>query len=167
WLDSVKGVVETWYPGQEDGNAVASVLFGDVNPSGKLPITFPKSMTDTPIQSAAQWPGITQYNDSVGPHSIYSEGLLVGYRWYDAKGIQPLFPFGYGLSYTSFGYSALSVTATATGATVSFTVTNTGKRQGSEVAQVYVGAPAASGEPPKQLKGFQKVSLEPGGSTRL
>jgi len=167
WLDSVKGVVETWYPGQEDGNAVASVLFGDVDPSGKLPITFPKSMTDTPIQSAAQWPGITQYNDSVGPHSIYSEGLLVGYRWYDAKGIQPLFPFGYGLSYTSFGYSALSVTATATGATVSFTVTNTGKRQGSEVAQVYVGAPAASGEPPKQLKGFQKVSLEPGASTRV
>jgi len=167
WLDSVQGVVETWYPGQEDGNAVASVLFGDVDPSGKLPITFPKSMTDTPIQSAAQWPGITQYNDSVGPHSIYSEGLLVGYRWYDAKGIQPLFPFGYGLSYTSFGYSALSVTATSSGATVSFTVTNTGKRQGSEVAQVYVGAPAASGEPPKQLKGFQKVSLEPGASTRV
>jgi beta-glucosidase len=167
WLDQVKGVVETWYPGQEDGNAAAAVLFGDVDPSGKLPVTFPKSLTDSPIQTSAQYPGVTQYNDTVGPHSIYSEGLLVGYRWYDAKGIQPLFPFGYGLSYTTFAYSGLSVKPTSTGATVSFTVTNTGSRTGAEVAQVYLGPPTAAGEPPKQLEGYQKVTLEPGASTRV
>jgi beta-glucosidase len=167
WLSQVSGVVEDWFPGQVDGDAIAPLLFGDVNFSGKLPLTFPKSLADDPLQSTAQYPGVTVDGDTVGPHSTYSEGLLVGYRWYDAKGIQPLFPFGYGLSYTTFAYSGLSVSSTASGASVSFTITNTGTRAGAEVAQVYLAMPAAAGEPPKQLKGFQKVSLNPGASTRV
>lgn len=160
WLGQVKSVVEAWYPGQEDGNAAASVLFGDVNPSGKLPQSFPASENDLPTQSAAQYPG-------VDGHASYSEGLNVGYRWFDAKNIAPLFPFGHGLSYTTFAYSGLSVAKTPRGASVSFTLANTGKRAGAEVAQVYVAAPAGSGEPPKQLKGFQKVLLNPGQSTTV
>jgi beta-glucosidase len=160
WLGQVKGVLEAWYPGQEGGNAAASVLFGDVNPSGKLPQTFPTSENDLPTRTAAQYPG-------VNGHAVYSEGMQVGYRWFDAKGITPLFPFGHGLSYTTFGYSGVSVARTADGARVSFTVTNTGHRAGSEVAQVYVAAPTAAGEPPKQLKGYQKLFLKPGESTTV
>ncbi|MCU1624894.1 MAG: glycosyl hydrolase [Frankiales bacterium] len=151
WLPAVRGVLETWYPGQQDGTAAAALLFGDVNPSGKLPYTFPKKIGDTPIRSAKQWPG-------VAGHSTYSEGLLVGYRWYDAQHITPLFPFGFGLSYTSYRYSHLRVAGT----TVSFDVTNTGKRAGAEVAQLYLSSPAAAHEPPKQLKGYRKVLLQPG-----
>jgi beta-glucosidase len=155
WLAAVKGVLETWYPGEQDGNVAASLLFGDVNPSGKLPYTFPKKLTDTPIQSTSQYPGV----DVEGvPHSKYSEGLLVGYRWYDAKHIVPLFPFGFGLSYTSFRYSGLHIAGT----TVSFDVTNTGTRAGAEVAQLYMSTPAPAHEPPKQLKGYRKVMLQPG-----
>ena len=160
WLSSVQGVVEAWYPGQEDGNATAAVLFGDVNPSGKLPMTFPRSAGDGPIKTAAQWPG-------VNGHSSYSEKLLVGYRWYDAKGVTPLFPFGYGLSYTTFRYANLAITPSAGGASVSFDLTNTGSRAGAEVAQLYVSDPAASGEPPKQLKGYRKVMLEAGQTMRV
>jgi beta-glucosidase len=167
WLGEVKGVVEAWYPGQEDGNAIASILFGDVNPSGKLPQTFPASENDLPTQTTAQYPGTAVAGDTVGPHATYSEGLDVGYRWYDAQNITPLFPFGYGLSYTDFGYSNVSVTQTTNGATVSFTLTNTGRRAGADVAQVYVDDPAVSGEPPKQLKGYQKVFLQPGQSSRV
>jgi beta-glucosidase len=160
WLNAVKGVLEMWFPGEQDGNAAAALLFGDVNPSGKLPYTFPKKMSDSPIQSTAQWPGV---NDANGiPHSTYSEGLLVGYRWYDAKHIAPLFPFGFGLSYSTFGYSNLRVTPTAQGAVVTFNVTNTGTRTGAEVAQLYLSSPAAANEPPKQLKGYDKVLLLPG-----
>jgi beta-glucosidase len=152
WVGQVKAIIEAWYPGQEDGNAIAPILFGDVNPSGRLPQTFPSTETELPTPStAADIP--------------YSEGLLVGYRWYDAKGKTPLFCFGHGLSYTKFGYSGLAVTATANGgASVSFTLTNTGGRAGAEVAQVYVGFPAAAGEPPRQLKGYQKVFVPAGGS---
>lgn len=167
WLNDVAGVVQTWFPGQEDGNALASVLFGDVNPSGKLPFSFPKSMADTWIKSAQQWPGVSKSGDGVGKHSTYSERLLVGYRWFDAKGVKPLFPFGFGLSYTTFTYSNLKVRATATGATASFTVTNTGARAGAEVAQLYVSMPQSTGLPPKQLKGYQKLELQPGGSRRV
>jgi beta-glucosidase len=164
WLDQVKGVLENWYPGQEYGNVVSALLFGDASPSGKLPITFPKSVADIPTQTPDQWPGVTGA-DGI-PHSRYSEGLLIGYRWYDAKGIEPLFPFGYGLTYTTFRFSGLSVkpVTTGQGATATFTITNTGTRPGAEVGQVYVGFPAVAGEPPKQLKGFQKVSLQPGQS---
>jgi beta-glucosidase len=155
WLGQVKSVIEAWYPGQEDGNAAAAVLFGDVNPSGKLPETFPVSENDLPTQTTAQYPG-------VNGHASYSEALQVGYRWYDSQNIAPLFPFGHGLSYTTFSYSGLRVSRTASGASVTMTITNTGTRAGAEVAQVYLAAPAAAGEPPKQLKGYQKVFLNPG-----
>jgi beta-glucosidase len=102
--------------------------------------------------------------DAVGPHSSYSEGLLVGYRWYQSRGIAPLFPFGYGLAYTSFSFSHLRVRARSGRVAVRFTVTNTGRRSGADVAQVYVGDPRSSGEPPEQLKGFARVFLRPGQS---
>jgi beta-glucosidase len=162
WLSKVKAVLETWYPGEQEGNAIAALLFGDVDPSGKLPYTFPKQMSDTPIHSAKQYPGVTG-QDGV-PQSNYSEHLLVGYRWYDAKHIQPLFPFGFGLSYTTFRYSRMHLHPTKAGATVQFRVTNTGTKAGAEVPQLYVFDPAAANEPPKQLKGYTKVLLDPGRS---
>jgi beta-glucosidase len=167
WAGQVQGILENWFPGQVDGDAIAPVLFGDADPSGKLPVTFPVKLSDDPLQSAAQYPGVTQAGDPVGPHSSYSEGLLVGYRWYDAKNITPLFPFGYGLSYTTFRYSGIAVTRAGSGASVSVTVTNTGSRGGAAVPEVYVGDPASVGEPPKQLKGFRRVALAPGQSATL
>jgi beta-glucosidase len=168
WLSRVQGLFEAWYPGQEDGNAIAALLFGDVNPSAKLPETFPKAQSDIPTQTAQQYPGT---NNAQGvPQSVYSEGLLVGYRWYDAKAIAPLFPFGFGLSYTTFGYSQLSLAPTHNGsalATASIEVTNQGARSGADVPQLYIADPPSVGEPPKQLKGFDKVSLDPGKSTRV
>ena len=162
WADAVQGIVENWYPGQEDGTAIAALLYGDVNFSGKLPVTFPKSLADVPAATTAQWPG---QNNTVQ----YSEGVNVGYRWYDAQNKTPLFPFGYGLSYTTFGYGNLAVSAPDAGGNVSvgFDVTNTGTRAGAEVAQVYVGQPATSGEPPKNLRGFQRVTLNPGQTQRV
>ncbi|MHB1935527.1 MAG: beta-glucosidase family protein [Acidobacteriaceae bacterium] len=162
WIEKVRGLVEAWYPGQEDGNAIAAVLYGDVNPSGKLPLTFPRSATEIPTGTIKQWPGV---NGS----SSYSEQLDVGYRWYDTHRVQPLFPFGYGLSYTTFKLSDLQVTPTRIGgggsdknARVSLKVTNTGKRAGAEVIQVYVEQPKKNGEPPRQLRGFTRVDLEAG-----
>jgi len=162
WLGSVAGVFEAWYPGQEDGNAIAALLFGDVNPSGKLPVTFPASLSQVPANTVAQWPGT---NGQVQ----YSEGLNVGYRYYDANNLTPLFPFGFGLSYTSFSFSNLSISSLPRGgaATVTATVTNTGSREGAEVAQLYVTDPAASGEPPKRLEGFARVDLQPGQSSTV
>ncbi|WP_269288214.1 glycoside hydrolase family 3 C-terminal domain-containing protein [Streptomyces sp. H39-C1] len=162
WLGQVQGVLEEWYAGQEVGNSVARLLFGDANPSGKLPVTFPASLADVPAHTAAQWPG-------TDGKVQYSEGLKVGYRWYDAGDVTPLFPFGFGLSYTTFAFSGLQVgTPDASGnTTVSATVTNTGSRAGAEIAQLYVGAPAATGEPARQLKGFQRVELQPGASRRV
>jgi beta-glucosidase len=167
WAGQVQGILENWFPGQVDGDAIAPVLFGDVDPSGKLPVTFPVKLSDDPLQTAAQYPGVTEAGDSVGPHSTYSEGLLVGYRWYDARNIAPLFPFGYGLSYTTFRYSGVNVTRTASGASVSFTVTNAGTRAGAAVPEVYVGDPASVGEPPKQLEGFRRVALNPAQSATV
>jgi len=156
WLDQVAGVFEGFYAGQQVGTAIAALLFGDANPSGKLPVSFPKSLADVPAHTTAQWPGA---NNQVQ----YSEGLKVGYRWYDAQNIAPLFPFGFGLSYTTFGFSNLQIGAMSGGnATVTATVANTGSRAGTEVVQVYVGAPAGLGEPPRQLKHFQRVTLAPG-----
>jgi beta-glucosidase len=164
WIDKVQGVVEAWYPGQEDGNAIAAVLYGDVNPSGKLPLTFPRSADQIPTSTTAQWPGV---NGS----STYSEKLDVGYRWYDAHQVQPLFPFGYGLSYTTFKVSDLRVTSaklvgvdSKMNVQVRVTVKNTGKRAGSEVIQVYVEQPEKNREPPRQLRAFTKVDLEAGQS---
>jgi beta-glucosidase len=168
WVNQVKGVIEAWYPGQDEGDAIASVLFGDVNPSGKLPQTFPRSAADLPLLShPSQYPGVTVAGDTIGPHSHYTEGLDVGYRWYDDHGISPLFPFGHGLSYTSFIYSNLQVVSAPSGggtAQVAFDVTNSGSRAGAEVAQLYVGAPSFNyaGEPLKQLRGYSRVALEPG-----
>ena len=151
WLSKVPAVLEAWYPGEEDGNVVADLLFGKANPSGHLTMSFPKSESDTPANTAAQYPGV---NGTVH----YTEGLQVGYRWYDAHNDTPLFPFGFGLSYTTFSFANLSASATS----VSVDVTNTGTRAGADVVQVYISAPASAGEPPKQLKGFLKVSLNPG-----
>ena len=157
WAGQVPAIVEAWYPGEEDGNAVAAVLFGDVDPGGRLPITFPRADADTPAHTPAQYPGVNGV-------ATYSEGLQIGYRWYDARHIAPLYPFGYGLSYTSFRYSHLDVSRPDRHGqvTVRLDVTNTGHRSGSTVAQVYVADPAAAGEPPIQLEGFQRVSLKPG-----
>lgn len=163
WIDKVPAVLEAWYPGEEDGNVVADVLFGDVNPSGKLPLTFPRVLTDVAANTSAQYPGV----DKV---AHYVEGLLVGYRHYDAKKIEPLFPFGFGLSYTTFDFKNLKVSRSSVPAqdlgaiTVEATLRNTGKRAGAEVAQLYIGYPASTGEPPHQLKGFQKLMLKPGQS---
>jgi beta-glucosidase len=164
WLNQVRGVLDMWYPGEQDGNAAAALLFGDVNPSGKLPLTFPKSLKQTPLRSARQWPGV---GGQQGPHSVYTERLLVGYRWYTTKHITPLFPFGYGLSYTKFRFSDLTVRPNRHGATASFAVTNVGDRAGAEVAQLYVSDPRAAREPPIQLKGYDKFDLQPGERQRV
>ncbi len=159
WLSSVAGVLEAWYPGQQDGTAIAALLFGDANPSGHLPVTFPQSLSQVPASTTAQWPG-------TGGTVQYSEGVNVGYRWYNANSLTPLFPFGFGLSYTSFSFSNLTVGTLAKGgaAAVTATVTNTGSRAGADVAQLYLSDPAASGEPPRQLEGFARVNLQPGAS---
>jgi beta-glucosidase len=160
WLGSVRSVVEAWYPGQTSGTALARVLFGDVNPSGKLPVTFPASDRQMPARSTVAYPGD-------GDDVYYSEGLLVGYRWYDATGRTPLFPFGYGLSYTSFRLSNLAVTRSGGRLVAKVTIKNTGRRSGAEVVQVYVGSPASSHEPPRRLEAYTKVSLTPGQSRRV
>ena len=163
WVNQVASVVDAWYPGESNGTALAAVLFGQVDPSGHLPVTFPTDLSQVPASTPAQFPGV---NGQVQ----YSEGIDVGYRYYDAKNETPLFPFGYGLSYTKFSFSHLVVTpqdVRSDQVTVSATVTNTGKVAGSEVAQVYLGDPAVAGEPPRQLKGFQKVTLQPGQSTTV
>jgi beta-glucosidase len=164
WLDKISGLIEAWYPGQEDGTAIAAILYGDVNPSGKLPLTFPRTADEIPTSTAAQWPG-------VNGNSTYNEKLDVGYRWYDAHDVQPLFPFGYGLSYTTFKLRDLRVTPAKlsgmdlkTNVQVDIQIKNTGKREGAEVIQVYVEQPAKNGEPPRQLRAFKKVDLRAGQS---
>lgn len=162
WLDQVSAVLEAWYPGEEDGNVVADLLFGAVNPSGKLPMTFPKTEKEVPASTPEQYPG-------VNGNATYSEKLLVGYRWYDAKKVEPLFPFGFGLSYTTFTFANLEVSPFAADRrmTASVDIANTGARPGADVIQVYVSAPAAVGEPPQQLKGFAKVMLKPHETRRV
>ncbi len=187
WADQVHAILEAWYPGEEDGNAVADVLFGNYNPSGKLPMTFPKNLEDVPASTPAQYPGsgpVAPYIEGyeydlakkeapgIGGVAHYSEGVLVGYRHYDAKGITPLFPFGHGLSYTGFSYKDLKVSPNEVSrdgkheptVSVDLNISNTGSVEGAEVVQLYVGMPATSTvpQPPKQLKGFQKVMLKPG-----
>ena len=155
WLDKVAGVIEALYPGQEAGSSIARVLFGDVNPSGRLTMTFPKDQSQGPATFFTQYPGD-------GQTANFEEGVFVGYRWYDARKQEPLFPFGFGLSYTTFAYSGLVVSKSGDKTTVKVTVTNTGRVQGAEVVQLYIGCPAAAEEPPKQLRGFDKVRLKPG-----
>lgn len=167
WLDKVPAVLEAWYPGQEDGNIVANLLLGIVNPSGKLPISFPTQEREAATATPAQWPGIDP--DGAGPLPLtatYSEGLEMGYRWYDAQGIDPVFAFGYGLSYTNFEISKLAISQTISDGIkpfdVSFSVKNTGNVAGAEVPQVYLGLPESANQPPKRLVGFKKVMLAPG-----
>jgi len=170
WLDRVSAVLESWYPGIRGANAIAAILFGDVNPSGKLPITFPKSEADLPHPiETKQPPGpLTEMFPGFKVNTKqfdmdYSEGLKVGYKWYDAEDKTPLFPFGFGLSYTSFAYSDLKVVP-GDAPEVSFRVTNTGKRAGAETAEIYATLPESTQEPPRRLIGWQKVALEPGES---
>jgi beta-glucosidase len=160
WVDSVRGVIEAWYPGHEDGNAIAAILFGDVNPAGKLPLTFPRKADEIPTSTPQQWPG-------VNGTSTYSEKLNVGYRWYDATGHQPLFPFGFGLSYTTFRLSHLVITPRRLNNSAgpihgTVDVTNTGHRAGAEVVEAYISQPPSNGEPPRQLCAFAKVFLNAG-----
>ena len=162
WLGDVAGVFENWYGGGETGAATAALIFGKADPSGKLPVTFPVSLSQVPAQTTAQWPG-------TATGVVYSEGVDIGYRWYQSQNITPQFSFGYGLSYTKFAFSNLSVGAfNANGqATVTATITNTGSVAGADAAQLYVGDPAASDDPPEQLKGFQRVTLNPGASATV
>lgn len=157
WIGKCNALLEAWYPGEEDGLAVAEILFGKACPGGKLPVTFPESDEETPMQSVAQYPG-------TGTVAQYSEGLFVGYRWYDQNKVKPLFPFGYGLSYTHFKLSGMKMIRKGKGVQVSLKVENTGDREGSEVVQVYVGLPARVEDAPQQLKGFSRVELKAGES---
>jgi beta-glucosidase len=174
WLDQVSGVVEAWYAGSKGADAVANVLFGDVNPSAKLPMTFPRSEADLPHPTLVVPPPGAQGKEAVMRTGeakptfevSYDEGLKVGYKWYDAENKPVLFPFGYGLSYTTYGYSDLRVTA-GHEPTVRFTVKNTGSRAGAEIAEIYATLPAGSGEPPKRLVGWSKVQLNPGESKEV
>jgi beta-glucosidase len=158
WRDRVRGLLEAWYPGQEGGTAIARVLFGDADPGGRLPATFPASEADEPTAGDPEkYPGVAET-------VTYKEGVLVGYRWFDAHGLRPAYPFGFGRSYTTFAYDALRI-ATAGGVTVTADVTNTGTRSGVAVPQLYVGLPSPGRgivQPPRQLRGYTKLDLQPG-----
>jgi beta-glucosidase len=177
WLDKVSALLHTYYPGQEGGTAIAEVLFGKRNPEGKLPVSFDRSWSENPsaqyyypIQGADTALHVTETDgrkvDYVIPHVKYEDKLMVGYRYWTTTGKHPLFPFGFGLSYTGFSFSKLDLPPTAqSGSTVpvSFDVTNTGSVAGAEVAQLYVSDPSAKAKrPERELKGFEKVRLAPG-----
>ena len=176
WLPSVKGVMEAWYPGGQGGSAIAALLYGDANFSGRLPMTFPASQADLPTSTPAQYPGVfangsttRAAGDRTSIRQVsYSEGLAVGYKWYQSQHIAPLFPFGFGLSYTTFSYSGLQVSTTGSGARqrvhVRFTVTNNGAQEGTDTPQVYLTLPASTGEPGSRLVAFGQVDLRPGHS---
>jgi beta-glucosidase len=182
WIDKVAGVVEAWYPGIRGGEALANILTGAVNPTGKLAVTFPKSDADLPHpklimpppESKPNFAGLTDFSDFMKLAAkglpafqiSYDEGLKVGYKWYDAEKKTVLFPFGFGLSYTTYSYSGLSVTP-GDSTTVLFTIKNTGKRAGTEIAQVYASLPDSAGEPPKRLVGWTRVELAPGESKQV
>ena len=171
WIDKVAGVVETWYAGSSGDKALANVLVGDVNPSGKLAVTFPKSEQDLPHATIPPPPphlrgqGAAPVNAGAPPSNYavhYDEGVEVGYKWFEAEHKTPLFPFGFGLSYTTFAYSALSVDSAAK--TARFTVRNTGTRAGTEIAEVYATLPKGSDEAFQRLAGFARITLDPGKS---
>jgi beta-glucosidase len=178
WAQQVSGILETWYAGSRGADAVANVLFGEVNPSAKLPVTFPLKDSDIPHPNLVKPPAASTTKDgdkdawktiAAGLPAFqlsYDEGLKVGYKWYDAEKKPVLFPFGFGLSYTTYAYSDLKV-ETGQPARVTFTVKNTGGREGAEVAQVYVSFPASAGEPPKRLVGWSKVKLAAGESKQV
>jgi beta-glucosidase len=155
WLHQVGAVLEDWYPGEEDGAAVTALLTGDVAPSGHLPVTFPTSDRTTGVATRSQWPG----NNLT---STYSEGLGVGYRYDHLTGTTPLFPFGFGLTYTTFSFHTISAVQTAAGTAVTVQLTNDGQRTGSDVVQAYLTFPKSADEPPAQLAAFAPVTLSPG-----
>ena len=172
WVDAPAAILEAWYAGSDGANALGNVLFGSVNPSGKLPNTFPKSEADLPHTTVTQPPPeSSHFSGPVSPleraaglppfQVTYDEGVKVGYKWYDAENKPVLFPFGYGLSYTSYNYSGLAVTP-GKNIKVTFTVANTGARSGAETAEVYTSLPASAQEPPKRLVGFSKVKIDAG-----
>lgn len=159
WIDKAKSIIEAWYPGQEGGNVLADIVFGDVNPSGKLPITFPKNLADSPAHiSEKRYPG----NEEV----YYEEGIFVGYRFFDKEETEPLFPFGFGLSYTNFSYDNLELNKSGFSGneklTISLEIKNVGNRPGTEIIQLYIQEinPVIE-RPKKELKGFKKISLKP------
>ena len=165
WLQSTGAVLEAWYGGSKGAEALANLLFGDVNPSGKLPMTFLRSEADLPRRAVAQPPPPVT-NGVLSFKVDYSvEGARVGYKWYATESKPVLFSFGFGISYTTFAYSGLK--AAPDGTSVTLTVTNTGKRKGAEVAQVYATLPGAAGEPWARLVGWQKIELDPGGSRTI
>ncbi len=176
WIEKTNAVLEAWYPGIRGAEAIAGILFGDVNPSAKTTVTFAKSDADWPHEKVfGPPPSVAPAADAAGggrggrggtaPFDItYTEGLKVGYKWFDAENKDPLFAFGHGLSYTTFAYSGLRVTASTGGVQVSFTLKNNGKREGVEIAQVYAGLPASTNEPPRRLVGWQRVPLAAGES---
>ncbi len=178
WVGQVAGILEAWYPGTRGADAVASVLFGDVNPCAKLPITFPESDADLPHPTLVKPPkeSTTESGDTEAWKKIakglpafqvtYDEGLKVGYKWYDAERKDVLFPFGYGLSYTTYSYSSLKLTS-GKSVRLSFYLANTGTRAGAEIAEVYAVLPARATEPPKRLVGWGKVKLDPGESKEV
>lgn len=169
WAHGAAAVLAVWYPGQRGAEAIANILFGVVNPSGKLPLTIPMRIEDLPRPAIDAPPT----PDSQEPFPVrYHEEFLVGYKWFDARGIEPLFPFGFGLSYTTFEFSALEArwlddTPGARRLAVSFDLRNTGLREGAEVAQIYLGLPPETGEPPRRLIGWAKVRLQPGERRRV
>jgi beta-glucosidase len=163
WRGQVRGLLEAWYPGEQGGAAIARVLFGDVDPSGHLPVTFPRSEADEPTAGdSTAYPGVAN-------SETYKEGVFVGYRWFQARRLAPAFPFGFGLSYTRFAYRRLTVRRTTGGAVIGVSVTNIGRRGGAAVPQLYLGMPTFHGvpQPPAQLKGSVKVVLRAGQSARL
>jgi beta-glucosidase len=186
WRESINALLEAWYPGEDGGSAIARVLFGDSDPGGRLPATFPQREADIPTAAG----GMARYPGTINPTSncnlettlpavpcpyyeeTYSEGVMVGYRWYDQQRITPAYPFGFGLSYTHFRFSGLTIEPGTTGepsANVSLTVTNTGARAGVAAPELYLSLPSPAGvpEPPSQLKGFAKLKLAPGESRRV
>jgi beta-glucosidase len=172
WVDAPAAIVEAWYAGSDGANALGNILFGSVNPSGKLPNTFPKSEADLPHPTITQPPPESRHFDGAATPEqfakglppfqvVYDEGVKVGYKWYDAEKKPVLFPFGYGLSYTTYHYSGLTVTP-GNKVKVTFTLTNTGARDGAEIAEVYAALPVSAEEPPKRLVGWSKVQLKAG-----
>ena len=166
WLNRVPALVQAWYPGQEGGTALAEILFGDINPSGRLPVTFERRWEDNPVHDS-------YYPEPGTNRVVYKEGVFVGYRGYERSGTKPLFPFGFGLSYTTFSYTNLSIKPLSNNESgpryeISFDVKNTGTREGADVAQVYVGDKQTRvPRPAKELKGFVKVNLRPGETRRV
>jgi len=169
WINSVSAVVEAWYAGSKGADAVARILFGDANPSAKLPISFPRSEADLPHPKLLTPPPVSDPASGTPAakptfNVSYDEGLRVGYKWYDSEHKPVLFPFGYGLSYTTYSYSGLKVNAGKDATTVTFTVKNTGARAGAEISEVYAALPPSAEEPPKRLVGWTKLHLNPGES---